>query len=101
MTAAQVAGGSDRSTGGSCVGRVWCTVWAEARGGGEVVQAVAAALWGRENKVIWRPVVYALCARENPFTASSAGRSCLSSASARILHSLILFSREEMSHIVS
>ena len=35
VTAAQVAGGSGRLTGGSCVGRVWCAARAEARGGGE------------------------------------------------------------------
>ena len=45
--------------------------------------------------------MYALCAQEDAFTASSAERFCFSGASTRILHSLILFSRVERSFLVS
>ena len=49
--------------------------------------AVAVALWGREDGVVWRPVLYAVCAREDARTAFYAERFCLASASARICHS--------------
>ena len=93
-TAAQVADGSDRSTGGARAGRVWCTALAEARGGGEGIFAVADALWGREDGAVWRTDLYALCAREDACTASSAERFLMPSASAGMRHSWIRLSRE-------
>ena len=44
VTAAQVAGGSDRPAGGACVCRERCPAWAGARGGGGSMTAVAAAV---------------------------------------------------------
>ena len=86
-TAAQVADGSDRSTGGARARRVWCTALAEARGGRGGIFAVAVALWGREDELVCRPVLYALCAREDACTALSAERFLMPSASARMRYS--------------
>ena len=93
-TAAQVADGSDRFRGGAHAGRVWCTALAEARGEGGGIFAVGDALWGREDEAVWRPDLYALYAREDACTASSAARFLMPSASARVRHSWIRLSRE-------
>ena len=86
-TAAHVADGSDRSTGGARAGRMWCTALAEPCGGRGGIFAVAVPLWGREDEVVCRPVLYALCAREDACTASSVERFFMPSASARMRHS--------------
>ena len=101
VTAAQVAGGSDRLTGGSCVGRVWCTARVEARGVGGGIMAGAAAGWCWEYGVVRKPAVYEWCVREDAFSASSAERSCTSSAPTRILPSRTSISRDERSFLVS
>ena len=71
-TAAQVADGSDRSTGGSRARWEWCTALAAARGGGGGIFDVVYTLWGREGGAVRRPALYLVCARAEACTASTA-----------------------------